>query len=105
MAPSAEEVKEGSNIEQKDVAELVPKLDAKYNVKVTAQGKGQKINHCLIEGSDKGTILSVIQSTNQSCVPSSRPGTTVHPKGKDTRLDPEHKMGTKRRFPRRVLSQ
>jgi len=29
MAPSAEEVKEGSNIKQKDVAELVSKLDAK----------------------------------------------------------------------------
>jgi len=38
MAPSAEEVKEGSNIEQKDVAELVSKLDAKYNVKVSSRG-------------------------------------------------------------------
>jgi len=92
MAPSAEETKEGSNIEQKDVAELVSKLDAKHNVKVTAQGKGQKSNHCLIEGSDEGAISSVIHSTNQSRVPSSRPGTNVHPKGKDTGSNPEHKL-------------
>jgi len=45
MAPSAEEVKEGSNIEQKDVAELASKLDAKHNVKATAQSKGQKESH------------------------------------------------------------
>jgi len=96
MSQSAEEVKEGSNIEQKDVAELVLKLDAKHNVKVTAQDKGQKSNHCLIKGSDKGTISSVIQSTNQSRVPSSRPRTNVHPKGKDTRLNPEHKLERKR---------
>jgi len=38
MAPSAEKAKEGSNVAQKDVAELVSKLDAKYNVKATAQG-------------------------------------------------------------------
>jgi len=96
MAPSAEEVKEGSSIEQKDVAELVSKLDAKHNVKVTAQGKGQKSNHCLIEGSDKGAISSMIQSTNQSRVLSSRPGTNVHPKRKDTRPNPEHKLERKR---------
>jgi len=30
MAPSAEEVKEGSNVAQKDVAELVSKLGAKH---------------------------------------------------------------------------
>jgi len=95
MAPRAEGAEEGSNIEQKGVAELVSKLDAKYDVKVTAQGKGQKSNHSLIKGSDKGTISFVIQSTNQNCVPSSRPGTAVHPKGKDTRLDPEHEMGMK----------
>jgi len=53
------------------------------------------MHHRLARQTDKGTISSVIQSTNQSRVPSSRPGTTVHPKGKDTRLDPEHKMGTK----------
>jgi len=96
MAPNAEEVKEGSNIEQKDVAELVWKLDAKCNVKVTAQGKGQKSNHSLIEGSDNDTISSVIQSTNQSHVPSSRPRTDVRPKGKDTRSNPEHKLERKR---------
>ena len=72
MAPSAEEAKEGSNIEQKDVAELVSKLDAKCDVKATAQGKGQKSNHSLIEGSDIGAISSVIQTTNQSRIPSSR---------------------------------
>jgi len=96
MAASAEEEKEGSNIEQKDVAELVSKLDAKYNVKVTAQDKGQKSNRCLTEGSDKGTISSVIQSTNQSRVPGSRPRTNAHTKGKDTRLNPEHKLERKR---------
>jgi len=52
MTPSAEGAKEGSNIAKKDVAELVSKLDAKHNVKVTTQGKGQKSNHSLIEGSD-----------------------------------------------------
>jgi len=95
MAPSAEEVKEGSNIEQKDVAELVSKVDAKYNVKVTAQGKGQKSNHNLIEGSDNGTISSVIQSANQSRVPSSRPRADVRLKGKDTRANAEHKVERK----------
>jgi len=96
MAPSVEEAKEGSNIEQKDVAELVSKLDGKYNVKATAQGKGQKSNHILIEGSNKGTISSVIQSMNQSRVPSSRPRADVRPKGKDTRSNPEHKLERKR---------
>jgi len=96
MASSAEEAKEGSNIEQMDVAELVSKLDANCNVKVTAQGKGQKSNHCLIEGSDNGTISPVIQSTNQSCVPRSRPRADVRPKGKDTRPNPEHKLERKR---------
>jgi len=96
MAPSAEEVKEGSNIEQKDVAELVSKLDAKCNVKATAQGKGQK-NHILIEGSDNGAISPMIQSTNQSHVPSSRPRTGVRPEGKDTRSNAstEHKVERK----------
>jgi len=90
MAPNAEEAKEGSNVEKKDVAELVSKLDAKCNVKATAQGKGQKNDHALIEGSDNGTISTVIQSTNQSRIPSSRPRTDVRPKGKDTRSNPEH---------------
>jgi len=49
-----------------------------------------------LEQVDEGTISSVIQSTNQSCVPSSRPGTNVHPKGKDTRSNPEHKLERKR---------
>jgi len=89
-------VKEGSNIEQKDVAELVSKLDAKYNVKAAAQGKGQKNDHALIEGSDNGTISPVIQSTNQSHVPSSRPRTDVRPKGKDTRSNTEHNVERKR---------
>jgi len=96
MAPSAEEAKEGSNIEQKDVAELVSKLNAKCDVKATAQGKGQKSNHSLIEGSDIGAISSVIQTTNQSRIPSSRSRTDVRPKGKDTRWDPEHKLEQKR---------
>jgi len=96
MAPSAEEVKEGSNIKQKDVAELVSKLDAKYNVKATAQGKGQKNNHVLIEGSDNGAISPVIQATNRSRVPSSGPRTDVRPNGKDARSNPEHKVEQKR---------
>jgi len=96
MAPDAAGAKEASNIEEKDVAKLVSKLDAKYNVKVTTQGKSQKSNHSLIEGGDKGTIPSVIQSKNPSRVLSSRLGTAVHPKDKDTRSNPEHKKGTKR---------
>ena len=97
MAPSAEEAKEGSNIEQKDVAKLVSKLDAKHNVKATAQSKGQK-NHILIEGSDNGAISPATQSTNQSRVPSStsRPRADVRPKGKDARSNPEHKVERKR---------
>jgi len=95
MAPSAEEVKEGSNIEQKDVAELVSKLDAKHNVKATTQGKGQK-NHILIEGSDNGVISPVIQSTNQSHVPSSRPRADVRTEEKDTGSNLEHKVERKR---------
>jgi len=62
MAPDAAGAKEGSNIEEKDVTESVSKLDAKYNVKATAQGKGQKSNHSLIEGSDKGTISSIMRT-------------------------------------------
>jgi len=96
MAPNAEKVKEGSNIKQTDVAELVSKLDAKYDVKATAQGKGQKNNHVLIEGSDNGAISSMIQPTNQSHVPSSRPRTDVRPNGKDTRSNAEHKVEQKR---------
>jgi len=94
MAPNAEEVKEGSNIEQKDVAKLVSKLDAKHNVKATAQSKGQK-NHILIKGSDNGAISPVIQSTNQSRAPSSRPRTDVRPEGKDTRFNTERKVERK----------
>jgi len=93
MVPSAEGLKEGSNIE---VAELVSKLDAKHDVKVTAQGEGQKSYHSLIIWSDKGAISSVIQPTNQSRVPSSRPGADVPPKGKDARSNPEHKLEWKR---------
>jgi len=95
MAPPAEEVEEGSNIEQTDVAEMLSKLDAKCNVKATAQGKGQKSNHSLIEGSDKGAISPVIQTMNQSHIQSSRPRTVVSPNGKDTRSDPEHKLELK----------
>jgi len=94
MAPSAEEAKEGINIEQKDVAELVSKLDAKHDVKATAQSKAQK-NHILIEGSDNGAISPVIQSTNQSHVPSSRPRTDVRPEGKDARSNAERKVERK----------
>jgi len=96
MAPPAGEVEEGSNIEQKDVAELVSKLDAKHNVKTAAQGKGQKNNHSLIEGSDNDAISSVIQSTNGSHVPSSEPRTDVRPEDKDARLNREHKLEQKR---------
>jgi len=83
MAPDAAG-KERSNIKTKDVADLVLKLEAKHNVKVTAQGKGQKSDHVLIDGSDKGTISPVIQSGNQGRNPSSRPRTTVHLKEEDT---------------------
>jgi len=95
MAPDAAGTKEGSNIEVKDVAKLVLKLDAKHSVKVSAQDKGKKSNHSCIEGSDKGAISSMIWSTNQSRAPSSRPRAVVRPKDKDARLNPEHKKGTK----------
>ena len=94
MAPSAKEAKEGSNIEQKDVAKLVSKLNAKCNVKATAQSEGQK-NHILIKGSDNGAISPVIQLTNQSHVPSSRLRTDVCPEGKDTRSNAERKVERK----------
>jgi len=74
----------------------VSKLDAKHNVKATAQGKGQKNDHALIEGSDNGTISPVIQTTNRSHVPSSRPRTDVRPNGKDTMSNAEHKVERKR---------
>jgi len=47
-------------------------------------------------GFDNGTISSVIQSTNQSRVPSSRPRADVRLKGKDTRSNAEHKVERKR---------
>jgi len=56
--------KEECNIEEKDVAELVSKLDAKCDVNVAAQSKCQKSNHSFIEGSDKGMISSTIQPKN-----------------------------------------
>jgi len=75
---------------------LVSKLDAKHNVKAAAQGKGLKNNHVLIEASDNGTISPVIQTTNGSRVPSSRPRTDVRPNGKDTKSNAEHKVERKR---------
>jgi len=45
---------------------------------------------CGLHGIDKGTISPMIQSTNQSRVPSSRPRADVRSKGKDTRSNPEH---------------
>jgi len=44
---------------------------------------------------DKGTISFVIQPKNPSHAPSSGPGTDVHPKEQDAKLNPEHKKGTK----------
>jgi len=73
----------------------VLKPDAKHNVKVAAQGKGQKSNHCLIEGNDEGTISSVIHPKNASHVPSSGSGTAVSPKEQDARSKAEHLKGTK----------
>jgi len=98
VAPDTAGTKEESNIEAKDVAELVSKLNTKHNVKVTTQGKGQKSNHSLIEGSDKGAISSVIQSMNQSRarVPSYGPGSAVNPKDKDARSNLAHKKEVNR---------
>jgi len=64
MGQGAGEAKEGGNMEDKDVAELASKLDAKCNVKVAAQGKGQKNNHSSIKGSDKGAISPMIHPKN-----------------------------------------
>jgi len=96
MAPPAEEVQEGSNIEQNDDAKLVSKLNAQCDVKAAAQGKGQKNSHSLIEGSDNDAISPEIQSTNRSRVLSSKPRTDVRPKDEDARSNPEHKLEQKR---------
>jgi len=45
--------------------------------------------------SDNGVISPVIQSRNQSRVPSSRPRTDVRPEGKDARSNAEHKVERK----------
>jgi len=45
---------------------------------------------------DNGTISPVIQTTNGSRVPSSRPRTDVRPRGKDTMSNAEHKVEQKR---------
>jgi len=49
----------------------------------------------LREKLDNGTISPVIQSTNQSRVPSSRPRTNVRPSGKDARSNAEHNVERK----------
>jgi len=74
----------------------VSKLDAKCNVMVTPQSKGQMSNHSLIKGTDEGAISPMIHPMNLSHEPSSKPRTAGHPKDKDTRLNREHKKGTKR---------
>jgi len=53
----------------------------------------------VIFADDNGEISPVIQPTNQSRVPSSRPRTDVRPKGKDTISNPEHKVKRKRWVP------
>jgi len=45
---------------------------------------------------DNGAISPVIQTTNGSRVPSSRPRTDVRPRGKDTMSNAEHKVERKR---------
>jgi len=54
------------------------------------------ISSMLRGGNDNDTISPVIQSTNQSRVPSSRPRTDVRPEGKDTRSNAEHNVERKR---------
>jgi len=49
-----------------------------------------------LQSVDNGTISPVIQTTNGSRVPSSRPRTDVRPSGKDTMLNVEHKVERKR---------
>jgi len=50
MKQGGVESKEKGNKEDADVAKLVSKLDAKYNVKVTVQGEGQKEQSQLYQG-------------------------------------------------------
>jgi len=45
---------------------------------------------------DNGAFSPVIQTTNGSRVPSSRPRTGVRPRGKDTMSNAEHKVERKR---------
>jgi len=70
-------------------------MSAKCNMKVTAQGKGQKSNHVLIKGSDNGTISPVIQARNQGRTTSSGPENAVRPKEQDARCETEHSKGAK----------
>jgi len=73
------ELKKEGDKEDKDVAKLVSKVDAKHNVNVTAQGKGQKNDHSFIKGTDKGATSPVIQPQNLS---------------RDIRSEVEHSMET-----------
>ena len=56
---------------------------------------GPKLILSLRECRDNGAISPVIQSTNQSRVPSSRPRADVRTEGKDTRSNLEHKVERK----------
>jgi len=56
--------------------------------------KGMERGSC--NEADNDMISSVIQSTNQSRVPSSGPSDDVRPRGKDARSAPEHKLERKR---------
>jgi len=68
----------------------------KNDDKAVAHGPRLVSNRSQPQGcADNGTISPVIQSTNQSRIPSSRPRADVRPKGKDTKSNPEHKVERK----------
>jgi len=68
---------------------LSPKPTSLKTTKTTSPPQTPKVT-------DNGTISPVIQTTNGSHVPSSRPRTDVRPNGKDTRSNAEHKVERKR---------
>jgi len=90
-----------------EVISFMERIDAseefdsdKKTTEVATSNKGKKKSNDSngSKGShhDNGTISPVSQSTNQSCVPSSRPRADVRPEGKDTRSNPECKVEQKR---------
>jgi len=76
----------------------VGQSSADSNLPTTQQQVALPMDETLPNGNnvDNGAISPVIQTTNGSRFPSSRPRTDVRPNGKDTRSNAEHKVERKR---------